>query len=613
MRLPSWIRGVFTPQQKTNRRRNRAGLRFEVLEDRCVPANHAPLGTAATLTIPQSQPYVFTAANFGFSDPNDLPANNLSAVKITTLPTGGSLANDGMPVASGQFVSVADINANRLVFSPPLIGNDPSSLTFQVQDDGGIADGGVDTDPAPKALTLDTGSSVNQAPSFTAVNPPSTYGGAEVTISGWATFYAGAPSESWQTPTYIVNGVSNPSFFEVLPGVSADGMLTYKLAALVDGSATFDIRVQDNGGTANGGQDTGPVSTFTIAVQNPNQGSYHVNTLADIQNVVVQNGQQQVSLRAAVRLNAGTLAPHDIDFQLPIGSTITLGSAMDPVSGYSIIGPGRNALTITRSALAGTPNFSVFTIGAPVANSEVTISNLTITNGRAQFGGGIINGGTLNLVNVVLRANAAIGSGGGLYNSSGANLAVWDCLLVSNSATNNGGAIYNGGTAWVQFYTEISGHNTAQRGGGILNAAAAQLTVDTGSSIRNNDATYAGGGICNYGTLAMSDVSVTLNTAVVSGGGLYIGTVATYGQATLTNVAIEGNRATSMTEGRGGGIYVFNGLVEMTGGCTLKDNSAALIGGGNGGCLWLGQQENGALIIAGINDIEDDIVNDPAT
>lgn len=68
---------------------------------------------------------------------------------------------------------------------------------------------------------------VNQAPSFEADDPDATYGGADVTISSWASFYAGATNESLQTPTYIVSNISNSSFFDTLPSVSADGTLTY--------------------------------------------------------------------------------------------------------------------------------------------------------------------------------------------------------------------------------------------------------------------------------------------------------------------------------------------------------------------------------------------------
>ena len=118
--LPRWIGRVLAPKQGTTRSRNCTRVHLEVLEDRCVPANHAPVGTAATLTIPQNMPYTLATTDFGFTDPNDLPANNLSAVKITTLPTVGYLANNGMPVGAGQSVSVADIAANHLVYSPDL-------------------------------------------------------------------------------------------------------------------------------------------------------------------------------------------------------------------------------------------------------------------------------------------------------------------------------------------------------------------------------------------------------------------------------------------------------------------------------------------------------------
>ena len=48
--------------------------------------NDAPAGTDKTVTTLEDTAYTFTAADFGFSDPNDSPANSLPAVKITTLP-----------------------------------------------------------------------------------------------------------------------------------------------------------------------------------------------------------------------------------------------------------------------------------------------------------------------------------------------------------------------------------------------------------------------------------------------------------------------------------------------------------------------------------------------
>ena len=45
--------------------------------------NDAPAGTNKTVTTLEDTAYTFAAADFGFSDPNDSPANTLPAVKIT--------------------------------------------------------------------------------------------------------------------------------------------------------------------------------------------------------------------------------------------------------------------------------------------------------------------------------------------------------------------------------------------------------------------------------------------------------------------------------------------------------------------------------------------------
>ena len=82
--------------------------------------------------------------------PTTRPANAFSAVKITTLPAAGTLTlttASRSPRASS--CRVADITAGKLVFTPAANANGAgyASFTFQVQDDGGTANGGVDLDP----------------------------------------------------------------------------------------------------------------------------------------------------------------------------------------------------------------------------------------------------------------------------------------------------------------------------------------------------------------------------------------------------------------------------------------------------------------------------------
>src|SRR5438094_855045 len=109
--------------------------------------NDAPVGADTTVSTSEDTAYTFTAANFALTDPNDSPANNLLAVKITTLPSAGSgtLTDNGVAVSAGQFISVADITAGKLVFTPAANanGSPEASFTFQVQDDGGTGNGGV--------------------------------------------------------------------------------------------------------------------------------------------------------------------------------------------------------------------------------------------------------------------------------------------------------------------------------------------------------------------------------------------------------------------------------------------------------------------------------------
>lgn len=126
----------------------------KVLDIRYTAANHAPIGKSATLSAARNTTYTFKTADFGFSDPNDHPPNTLLAVKITILPNSGTLTDNGVAVVAGQFVSAADISAGKFKFTPKtnLTGGPYFMAQFQVEDNGGTANGGSNLDPNPKAL-----------------------------------------------------------------------------------------------------------------------------------------------------------------------------------------------------------------------------------------------------------------------------------------------------------------------------------------------------------------------------------------------------------------------------------------------------------------------------
>ncbi len=204
--------------------------------------NSAPTGASNTVTTFENAAYTFTAADFGFSDPNDSPPNNLLAVKITTLPGAGALQDNGVNVTAGQFVSVTDINGGNLVFTPAAnaSGAGYANFTFQVQDDGGTANGGVDLDPSPKTMTVNV-AYVNQPP----VNhiPQSPAGGGALYFDGTNNLVDVSPSaslvmtnavtiEAWVDPTAIPSSgamiVNKEGEYEM--AIAADGQLEYAFA-----------------------------------------------------------------------------------------------------------------------------------------------------------------------------------------------------------------------------------------------------------------------------------------------------------------------------------------------------------------------------------------------
>src|SRR5690606_19048137 len=104
------------------------------------------------------------------TDPNDTPADDLLAVVITTLPpaTDGVLELDGSAVTALQVVTVADINDGDLTFEAAtnVTGNGRGAFTFQVRDDGGTTNGGIDTDQSPNHFSFNI-TNLNDAPAGT--------------------------------------------------------------------------------------------------------------------------------------------------------------------------------------------------------------------------------------------------------------------------------------------------------------------------------------------------------------------------------------------------------------------------------------------------------------
>jgi hypothetical protein len=257
------------------------------------------------------------------------------------------------------------------------------------------------------------------------------------------------------------------------------------------------------------------------------------------------------SLREAI---ANACDGSTITFANSVVSPIVLASELAIDKNLTIQGPGANALTIS-----GNNAVRVFNIGSVNPAIDVTLSGLTIANGKPRSlpfaGGGILN-------------NAVGTSNGG--NNGVAAVSVTNSVLTGN-ATAVGGGVFNAGTMLITDST-VSSNTSEGKGGGIENLKG--LMIIQNSTINGNASDGdAGGAISNdfSGTLSITNSTLTGNTADHGGG--VSNTVA--GTITITNTTIAGNLA-----GFGGGI--FNTLADPVATVSLRNTIVALNSAPNG-------------------------------
>ena len=321
--------------------------------------NDAPTGTDKSFTgVGSGKNVTLSAADFGFDDPKDSPANQLAAV-IVDVPSAGQLLLDGTVITATTTVSVADINAGKLVYRAP-VGASPSTptLTFRVQDDGGTANGGVDTSVGSNTLTFQV--AANQAP---------TAGHHSFSTNedqGFSGNLPAATDADGDSVTYAKG--SDPSHGSVT--VNADGTFTYTPTADFHGSDSFSYTVSDaHGGT----------NTYTVSI-----------TVTPVQDAF----DDSASTTAGQSVNIDVLANDPFE-----GSGVTVtGTTQGAKGAVAINGDG----TLTYTAQAGASGQDTFTYtvksadGTPeTATVTVTIGQNPTTLGGATSGTGAEDGGAI--------------------------------------------------------------------------------------------------------------------------------------------------------------------------------------------------------------------------
>lgn len=245
------------------------------------------------------------------------------------------------------------------------------------------------------------------------------------------------------------------------------------------------------------------------------------------------------------------------------GEELSATGDLDVRANLTVTGRGPTS-TIIDGAWAGTPDriFDVLLNGTQLqasgltvqdgnagaddgggfqANSGTTlaVSDARLIANRAEFGGGVVNYGSLTLARAFISNNTANSCCAGVDNENVATLT--DVAVVANTVTSgaDGGIFMDQGSLTN---VTTSGNTVTDNGGGISIGGATTLTNVTISG--NSAGNRAGGLYVVGGPVVANNVTVSGNTAdsdgngTGDGGGLYVSTTS---PMTLRNSILAGN------------------------------------------------------------------------
>lgn len=158
------------------------------------PQNGRPTQVGSTtINISYGGTHVFTIANFTtettpvYSDPE---GDALSLVKVTSLPTSGTLQVNGIDVVLGQSITAGDISTGNFTYIGSADGD--FSFGFDVADEGSNSFSGLDTGQA----TMSVSPAINL--------PPSTIGNNTFNLAySVSKVFTVADFTSGTTPAYV--------------------------------------------------------------------------------------------------------------------------------------------------------------------------------------------------------------------------------------------------------------------------------------------------------------------------------------------------------------------------------------------------------------------------
>ncbi len=226
-----------------------------------------------TFTVLNTLPTISVVPNTSTNEDNDSAALAFTISDAETAP--GSLTMTAMssdtsivPISGIVF---SGIGGSRTVQITPATNlntsaGTPVTITLIVNDGSGAMQTTFD-------LTVNP---INDAPTFSLganITNATTQAGPSIQVLNFATALSMGPTtdedSSQNILGYIIQVTDASTIFDqsvVTVNINNNGTLSYVLTGNT-GTATIDVRLQDNGATANGGVDTSPIQSFTITVQ----------------------------------------------------------------------------------------------------------------------------------------------------------------------------------------------------------------------------------------------------------------------------------------------------------------------------------------------------------
>jgi CSLREA domain-containing protein len=225
------------------------------------------------------------------------------------------------------------------------------------------------------------------------------------------------------------------------------------------------------------------------------------------------------------------------------------------------------------------------------SNGSLRLSDVVFEANRAHYGGGLAinystDGDTVDLENIVVRANTATtAAGGGLnvvFSSQLNEFLLNNSQVYSNTAFQGGGLEIYGAPTYLSHllidHTDIYSNTASGHGGGIDSASGtAEFPMSIFNSDLHNNQSYLAGAIYLAGHMVISQTTIDRNTAVAQGGGLYVTDGST--TAEIARSTLSGNSAQN-----GGGLYmqrfIYDTSIVTLTNSTLSGNTASRDGGG---------------------------------